>query len=329
MCNLSAAVKKLKHFETPKEAGVYYRLVCLTGKNKGIAYYLMGNRVVLGRSEKADVRVHDIKSSREHAEIVKVGKDFMITDLGSQNGIVVNDLKIKQHSLNEDDKVIIGTTVYKFGKTEVQPEEKESPKELNQTDEFDTEEEGTRSKSKLTPILAVVAILAIALIFLDEPAAPKAEKSRSKANYQINEVSDPFISTLKQKRTEDKKNKEKLNIYFQKGLREFREGNFFRAISEFEHALSWSPNDGLAQFYLRKTKEALDGSIEEMFIKAKRDEESLKYQNAAVSYCGILRLLYRYPEDERYINAKESISRLEERLGMDDGQISCSEEVNQ
>ncbi|MCO4754301.1 MAG: FHA domain-containing protein [Bacteriovoracaceae bacterium] len=325
---MSAAVKKLKHFETPKAAGVYYRLVCLTGKNKGLAYYIVGNRVVLGRSEKADVRVHDIKSSREHAEIVKVGKDYMITDLGSQNGVVVNDLKIKQHSLNDDDKVIIGTTVYKFGSVEVKDQEKPQEKEpVASSESFD--EELPPQKSKLTPILAVVAILAIALLFLDDSPAPKVEKSRSKANYQVNEVSDPFISSLKQKRSEDKKNKEKLNIYFQKGLREFREGNYFRAISEFEHALSWSPNDGLAQFYLRKTKEALDGSIEEMFIKAKRDEESLKYHNAAISYCGILRLLYRYPEDERYINAKESISKVEEKLGMEDGQISCAEEVSQ
>ena len=48
-----------------------------------------------------------------------------------------------------------------------------------------------------------------------------------------------------------------MNIYFQKGLREFREGNYFRAMSEFEHALAWSPSDPQAQFYLRKTQEAL------------------------------------------------------------------------
>ena len=48
----------------------------------------------------------DIKSSREHAEIAQVGKDYNVTDLESQNSVVVNDLKIKQHTLNEGDKVI-------------------------------------------------------------------------------------------------------------------------------------------------------------------------------------------------------------------------------
>ena len=95
---MSNAVKLLKHFEAPKEEGVYYRLVCLTGKDKGQAYILMGKRVVMGRSDGADIRVMDIKSSREHAEIIKVGKDFVLTDLGSQNGIIINDLDTSKDS---------------------------------------------------------------------------------------------------------------------------------------------------------------------------------------------------------------------------------------
>lgn len=325
---MGAAVKILKHFESPKEPGIHYRLVCLTGKNKGVAYILNGNRVVLGRSEKANVRVHDIKSSREHAEIAKVGKDFVITDLASQNGVVVNDLKIKQHVLGLNDKIIIGQTVYKFGALEVKPQPKEEVPDFVEEERERDEAEEKEPKSKLTLILLVVAVLALVLLFSGEEEAKDGAKSQSQSQYKVNELSDPFIATLKKKKGESKKNKEKLDIYFQKGLREFREGNYFRAISEFEHALSWSPNDGLAQFYLRKTKEALDQSIEEIFIKSKRDEESLKYRSAIVSYCGILRLLYRYPEDERYKNAKESVRRLEAKLGLAEGVIKCSEEVN-
>ena len=103
----------LKHFESPKEAGVYFRLVCLTGGNKGESYVLLGNRIVIGRSEKADIRLNDTKASREHAEVTKVGNDWVATDLGSQNGIVVNDKKITQKALTEGDKLIdIGLFVF-------------------------------------------------------------------------------------------------------------------------------------------------------------------------------------------------------------------------
>src|SRR5262245_41374587 len=114
----------LKHFESPKEAGVYYRLVCLTGGNKGESYVLMGTRIVIGRGEKTDIRLNDAKASREHAEITRVGNNWVVTDLGSQNGVMVNEKKITQHQLSETDKLIIGQTVFKFAKVEVSSKNK-------------------------------------------------------------------------------------------------------------------------------------------------------------------------------------------------------------
>jgi len=55
----------LKHFESPKETGTYFRLVCLTGSNKGESYVLTGNRIVIGRGEKADIKINDTKGAVE------------------------------------------------------------------------------------------------------------------------------------------------------------------------------------------------------------------------------------------------------------------------
>ena len=120
----------LKHFESPKEAGTYFRLVCLTGTSKGESYVLSGNRIIIGRGDNADIKLNDTKASREHAEITKVGNNWVATDLGSQNGIVVNDKKVTQSPLNEGDKIIVGQTVFKFAKVEVNAKPKAS-KEKN------------------------------------------------------------------------------------------------------------------------------------------------------------------------------------------------------
>ncbi len=325
---MSVAVKRFKHFEAPKEAGVYFRLVCLTGKDKGIAYFLLGKRVVLGRSDKVDIRILDIKSSREHCEIIKVGKDFVLTDLGSQNGVIVNDLKVKQHVLNEGDKIIIGKTVYKFNRIEVKSKEKkEIVKKDTDVDDYEDEHSDEYEKSsKLSPVLILVLVVAIGIIFMtaEEKELTKVKKS---SKYNIQELPGSLSESIQGVRKKDKKIQAKMNIYFQKGLREFREGNFFRAMSEFEHALSWSPSDPQAQFYLRKTKEALDKTIKGYELKAKRDEEALKFLNASVSYCAILRLLYKYPEDERFLNAQEMNRKIEEKLGMEEGDIECLKEI--
>ena len=92
----------------------------LTGISKGISYYLEGKRAIIGRSEKADISILDPQASREHAEIVRFKDSFIVTDLKSQNGVMVNDLKVVQHTLVPGDKVIIGSTVFKYDLIEVE-----------------------------------------------------------------------------------------------------------------------------------------------------------------------------------------------------------------
>jgi pSer/pThr/pTyr-binding forkhead associated (FHA) protein len=315
-------VLAMKHFEMPREEGTWWRLMCLTGQTKGEAYILTGSRIVMGRSEKADVRVLDIKSSREHAEITKVGKDWILTDLGSQNGIVVNDNKVSQVKLKEGDKIVIGQTVYKFAKVVVKGQDSTKPKK---NDFLDSAESLPPDKKKSSMLLVLVAVVAIALIFLDDSGSPKPNTTKKVAQSNASkDVTDEYLNLVRQKQMlEDKALKQKMNTIFQRGLREYREKNYFRAINEFNLALILNPTDPLADFYLRKAKEELDKVIADQFIKAKRDEEALRYQNAIVTYCSIIRLLYQYVDDPRYKNAEENIKLLEGKLGLEPSESNC------
>jgi pSer/pThr/pTyr-binding forkhead associated (FHA) protein len=308
-----SSVLTMKHFEQPNVPGVYGRMVCLNGKNKGVAHFLTGEgRAIMGRSEAADIPVMDIKSSREHAEIVKLENAFVVTDLGSQNGIYVNEAKITQHKLKNKDRVMIGKTVYRFNMVQVKEETAGLP----------SKEDEQKAGNKSALLVGGIVVVLIMLFMGEDKKTPVGSKQKA-AKYKMEEIGDPFASAIKDRKSEVNKNKEKMNQYFQKGLREFREGNYFRALSEFNHALSWDPNDPLAQFYRRKTVDALDSTISEYFIKAKRDEEALKFQSALVSYCSIIRLLYNYPSDQRYLDATEGVSKIEEVMGYDEGEIKC------
>ncbi len=303
----------LKHFESPKEAGVYYRLVSLTGTNKGEAYVLIGNRIVIGRSEKADIRLNDTKTSREHAEITKVGADWVVTDLGSQNGIVVNDKKINQKQLTEGDKLIVGQTVFKFARVEVNSKTKVIKENLD--------EPKTNNKA-LMPFLILLVIVVGVFLMDDEQPTVQLPKEPTKKGFQ--DVTRDFDKQLKSRQAaEDKSLKEKLAVIYQRGLREYREGNYYRAIHEFNLALIISPGDSQAEYYLRKTKEDLDSSIEAYTAKAQRDTDSLKFQSAVVAYCSIIRLLYSVPDDPRHKNAVSQINDLEARLGLNKNDTDC------
>lgn len=306
----------MKHLETPKEAGTYYRLMCLTGPNKGETYILLGSRIVIGRGEKTDIRLNDTKSSREHAEITKVGDGYVVTDLGSQNGILVNDQKTKQSSFKEGDKLIIGQTVLKFARFEVTSKTKVI-KEKN----FEVEE-GEKKRS-MVPILILVVIL-LGFFLFESDKNEENKQVKKKQMTAVDDVSNEYFQALQKRQAgQDKEIKEKLNAIYQRGLREYREKNYFRAINEFNLALILSPSDSQAEFYLRKTKEELDRTIEDYVVKANRDEDSLKFKGAIISYCSIIRLLYAVPEDPRYKNAEKQIKELEGKLGMEEGESHC------
>ena len=304
----------LKHFESPKEAGVYFRLVCLTGGNKGESYVLLGNRIVIGRSEKADIRLNDTKASREHAEVTKVGNDWVATDLGSQNGIVVNDKKITQKALTEGDKLIVGGTVFKFARVEVTSKSKVVKEEV---------EDSKGSNKSFIPFLVLLIIFA-GLFLFDETDTKPAERERSNSPRNLQDVNNEYVAAIqKRQANENKQIKEKLTVIYQRGLRELRERNYYRAIHEFNLALIIAPGDAQAEYYLRKTKEELDREIEGYVAKAQRDEESLKYKSSIISYCSIIRLLYNVPEDPRHKSAVKQIKDLESKLGQEQGETDC------
>lgn len=316
-------VLTLKHFELPPEPGMWWRLMCLTGATKGEAFILKSNRAVMGRGETADIRVMDIKSSREHAELTRVGEEWTLTDLGSQNGVVVNDQKVTQVKLKEGDKIVIGQTVYKFSRIESKGKAEKIPQKDFSDDPLPAPQGGKRTNA----LLWLIIVVALGVILLPDDKQQSTTAKSRQARAPVQDVSDEYMDMVRQKQLmQDKAQKQKLNTIFQRGLREYREKNYFRAIDEFNFALIINPNDPLADFYLRKTKEDLDRVIIDYFIKGKRDEESLRLQAAMVSYCAVARLLQEasnFENDERYKKAVEGITQLEGQLGLESGESNC------
>ncbi len=74
-----------------------------------------GTRTVLGRANESDIQVLDTQASREHAEIVREGGRFRLSDLGSANGTRLNGRPVRgETELRFGDKIQIGETVLQF-----------------------------------------------------------------------------------------------------------------------------------------------------------------------------------------------------------------------
>lgn len=321
---MAGNVVVLKNYQLTKEPGEHLRLVCMTGEKRGEVYYMRSNRIVLGRSDTADIKVKDTKSSREHAEIVNVSGDVFISDLGSNNGLYLNGNLVKQGKLKNKDRIIIGKTVYKFEIIEVEEKQEVQPWEKPKADEFSSgisqefgssEDDETQKKTKSKALLIIGGAI-LALIFLgDEEKKPKKQVGNGPL-VTGRDISDEFERAQKAAYSKrEEKVRKNLEIRMSEGIRELRERNYFRAISKFDLALIISPQNSRALAYKERAKKALDDDIEAYFRLGQKYEESYNLEFAIKNYCSILNLLQDYPEDDRYIQSENIIKELRERMG--------------
>lgn len=93
-------------------------LIVLDGWEIGKEIEIATNSVVLGRAVDCDVCVNAPSVSRQHAqiELVEEGEDryFRVTDLGSSNGVMVNNTRTPSTRLENGDKVKLGDVLFKF-----------------------------------------------------------------------------------------------------------------------------------------------------------------------------------------------------------------------
>jgi len=78
------------------------------GGRAGESFFPSAERTLIGRSPECDVFLDDVTVSRKHAELVRDGETFTITDLGSLNGTFVNKKRIETAELEDDDELQIG-----------------------------------------------------------------------------------------------------------------------------------------------------------------------------------------------------------------------------
>ncbi|MGE0706449.1 MAG: FHA domain-containing protein [Planctomycetota bacterium] len=80
------------------------RLDILSGELSGRSYTLEEDTFVIGRSRSCDLVIPKRYVSRQHARIVREGRDFVIDGLSEKNPIVVEDQPIREHLLQDGDE---------------------------------------------------------------------------------------------------------------------------------------------------------------------------------------------------------------------------------
>jgi len=107
-----SAVREAPRQQAPARPEVTTRAVVALDDRR---YVLEGPRATIGRAKDADCVLRDPNVSRRHAELRRSpAGEWSIADLGSTNGVKVNDRRVGSARLSAGDRVTLGTTTFRF-----------------------------------------------------------------------------------------------------------------------------------------------------------------------------------------------------------------------
>lgn len=96
-----------------------YLLVQVRGSELGRVRELLGDDLLIGRHNEAEVWIGDDGVSRRHARLVRQGEAYVIEDLGSANGTYVQGERVERRVLRDGDQVQLGpTAIFRYSVTD-------------------------------------------------------------------------------------------------------------------------------------------------------------------------------------------------------------------
>ena len=140
------------------------KLTIVDGKDSGKNIEITKDEILAGRSLDNDFVISDISVSRKHFKIKKEGDRFVISDMGSGNGIKVNGSKTTSATLSDGDIISVGARQIKFEilNPDLKPKPQRTTKQTMPTN-YEPEEEPVKKGSSPLIIVAIIVVVLIGI----------------------------------------------------------------------------------------------------------------------------------------------------------------------
>jgi pSer/pThr/pTyr-binding forkhead associated (FHA) protein len=333
--------------EVPRQAGEFARLRVVKGPDLGATFVVKESTFTVGRGETVDIILADPKSSRSHARIEFTHEGWMVSDLGSANGIFFSGEFVRKFKLKSGDHFTIGDSVLEFLMSRESDRALMAPvKESRDVERLDVAlaQQKVRVKNiskpvagvqkkkqeKRSPLLLVAIGLGVAAYLYPDEARPLLE------DFGLGMVADFLPETPKSKNSKAKKSvkdaekkeaearevaslapptvsrevEKTADQHFALGFREYTAGNYVRAKEAFELALQVNPHHGRARYYLMHSEHENREEIRKIVESARIAREFGRTRKAIGLYETAIRHLYFDRENPLYVECESALKEL-------------------
>jgi hypothetical protein len=286
----------------------------IQGPDSGVSFRLLSQKITIGREDDNDISLNDPRCSRHHAVIEAVNGEVVLKDLGSQNGIIVNNQPHRTIKLKAGDVFVLGDTHFQIQDSLGSVPAAKTHAAASSPESLNVPNTETKRSPLLFGAIALIGLVVLLLVFSGGTSKPKDSGIRSEDQVQadIDATQRRKEEIARMKRDEGQFSQQYLEsqaAYIQ-GFRDYREGNYGRANQSFTAALALYPNHELAARYKKLSERKLDELVQYSMFEARRYMEQNKYELAKSAYKNIMVLL-NDPNNKTYLEAKEKHEELE------------------
>jgi len=152
-------------------------LKVISGDASGQTYEVDRDELIIGRSPDDPIVVDDPAVSGRHCSVTKSGRRYLVKDLGSTNGTMLNKAPVEQSFLKPGDIIRVGSVEILFEGDDVEvvegrtppartasapPSQRPSARPLTGTPTIhDTPAFGTRRDSRWAWLLVIIVVIAL------------------------------------------------------------------------------------------------------------------------------------------------------------------------
>jgi pSer/pThr/pTyr-binding forkhead associated (FHA) protein len=325
---------------------IKFALKIIQGPHKGDVYRISPPGLLIGRdATTCKIALMDPRISRQQCRIDFHPQGLSIEDLSGKNTTLVNGASIQQpHELQKGDQIQLGDTLLSFeiiesstsSNLKVAPsfnmglgQKKESPT----TSTYSGPQKSYKGYMIIGALVAILVVLYFAL--------PDKTKSGSSSKVQTTEELNKAIEEVQKRQQEielakgdlvDQSTQSYYNYYtaeknYIRGLRDYQNGKYNRALEAFQTALAVNPKHPTARRYYRLAEKKRQESVDQHMDLGRKYKEKNQYRMCISEFEKVLQIINQ-PSQKKYQLAKEQIKECRLCQGGQCSDENAKKEVN-
>lgn len=300
----------------------------MSGPEKGTVYRLVGQKVTLGRGTDNDISIaEDKKASRHHAKITLSAEGFVISKVSDRNTMVVNGEECERSPLVDGATFKIGVTEFRFNISSNLPSKKKAPLSVSSKPSSPKKRsrkgKGNQQKSPLFYIYVAIILGIFGFAILDEGGQAPTEE----VDLRTDEKIQADVEAEKERREALQKEKEAsgkgsvrykmAQSHYVAGFRDYRQGQFERAIESFQACLSTFPKHILCNRYHRMAQKKFSELVQYHMILGRKYKDQGQFASCRASFRNVLTMIKDSNSaiyKEAHVNYKSCNDQVEDRF---------------